>query len=218
MRETMISFHDAATAYPTIIYTTLLVVVLFYWILALIGVVDIDSGGLDIDTDLQADASADDIGDIGNLASYLMALGLNGVPFSVVVTLITLTAWTLSCLAGMWLLPLVPTFLLQIGAGTLVLLISFAAALPVTARAIRPMRGLFVTHRAQSNTLLVGQTCVVLTGSVDEKFGRAEVSARGASLNIRVWAATPNQLSKGAQARIVEYDTAGERYLIVAEP
>lgn len=208
----MTSFFDAATAYPTIIYTALLGVVLFYWVLALIGVVDIDSA--DIDTDLQADAGVEDIGE---LAAYLVAFGLNGVPFSVVVTLITLTAWTLSCLAGMWLLPLVPTTLLQIVVGSAVLLASFAAALPVTARAIRPMRGLFVTHHAPSNTALVGQSCVVLTGSVDEKFGRAEVTTRGASLNIRVWAETPNQLHKGAQARIIEYDATGERYLIVAE-
>lgn len=121
----MTSFFDAATAYPTIIYTALLGVVLFYWVLALIGVVDIDSA--DIDTDLQADAGVEDIGE---LAAYLVAFGLNGVPFSVVVTLITLTAWTLSCLAGMWLLPLVPTTLLQIVVGSAVLL----ASLPLRCR------------------------------------------------------------------------------------
>ena len=217
----MTSFLDAAIAYPTAIYTTLLGVVLVYWILALIGVVDIETSGVDIDIDvdvnsaLHADAQAEDIGD---LAAFLVAFGLNGVPFSVVVTLMTLIAWTFSCLAGMWLLPLVPTLLLQLVAGTGVLLVSFALALPVTARAIRPMRGLFVTHRARSNMDLVGQTCLVLTGTVDEGFGRAEVSTRGAGLNIRVWATTPNELSKGMRATIIDYDKAGERYQIVAEP
>jgi hypothetical protein len=211
----MTSFLDATVTYPTVIYSTLLGVVLVYWILALIGVVDIDSGSIDIDSDLQADADAEDIGE---LAAFLVAFGLNGVPFSVVVTLMTLVAWTLSCLAGIWVLPLVPTLLLQIVAGTGVLLVSLAIAVPVTARAIRPMRGLFVMHRAVSNHDLVGQTCVVLTTSVDENFGRAEVGTRGAGLNIRVWAASPNQLGKGSHAVIIEYDSAGERYLIAAEP
>jgi hypothetical protein len=189
--------------------------VLFYWLLALAGVVDIDSVGLHIETDLQADASVDDIGE---LAAFLVALGLSGVPFSVVVTLLTLVAWTVSCLAGMWLLPLLPTYPVQLVGGTAVLVASFALAIPVTARSIRPMRGLFVTHRAVSNGALVGQDCTVLTGSVDEKFGRAEVSTRGAAFNIRVWAETPNDFGKGSLARIIDYDAAGERYLITPRP
>lgn len=209
----MTSFADALSSYPTIVYTVLLGVVLFYWLLALIGVVDVDALGHGHFA-LDADGSADDVGD---LAAYLVAFGLNGVPFSVVVTLLVLVSWTLSCLAGMWVMPLVPTAILQAVVGTVVLPASLAVAVPLTARAIRPLRGLFVTHRALSNTTLVGQTCVVLTGSVDENFGRAEVGTRGASLNIRVWAATPNALAKGSLARIVEYDSAGERYLIVAE-
>lgn len=211
----MTSFFDAATSYPTLLYTLLLGVMLFYWLLALVGVVDIDSGGLNIEGDLQADASVDDLGE---LAAFLVALGLSGVPFSVVVTLLTLFAWTVSCLAGMWLIPLLPTYPIQLVGGTVVLVASLALAIPATARCIRPLRGLFVTHRALSNGSLVGQDCTVLTGSVDEKFGRAEVATRGAALNISVWAETPNQLGKGSPARIIDYDAAGERYLISARP
>lgn len=211
----MTDFTNAVSSYPTLILTVLLGIVLIYWLLALIGVVDFDSGAPEIETELHADAGTDDIGE---LAAYLVAFGLNGVPFSVVVTLLVLVAWTLSCLAAMWLLPLVPTTLLRLAAGTGVLAASLAAAIPATARAIRPLRGLFVTHAALSNADLVGQPCRVLTSSVDEKFGRAEVSTRGTSINIRVWAPTPNRLTKGSEARIVEYDVAGERYLIATEP
>lgn len=211
----MTRFLDATVAYPTAVFSTLLGVVLVYWFLALIGVVDFDNASVDIETDVQADADAEDIGE---LAAFLVAFGLNGVPFSVVVTLMTLIAWTFSCLAGMWLLPLVPTSILQIVAGTGVLLVSLTVSVLITARAIRPMRGLFVMHRALSNNDLVGQSCIVLTTSVDENFGRAEVSTRGAGLNIRVWSVSPNQLSKGARAIIIEYDNSRERYRIVAEP
>lgn len=210
----MTSFYDAATSFPTVAYTTLLGVVMVYWVLALIGIVDFDSGHLEVDSDLHADA---DTADVGDLAGYLVALGLNGVPFSVVLTLLVLFSWTITCLAAMWLLPLVPTSLLRIVAGAAILPLALACTLPIAARLIRPMRGLFVTHTAMSNAALVGQTCKVLTSSVDEKFGRAEVATRGAGVNVRVWADTPNTLVKGSIARILEYDEAGERYLIVAE-
>lgn len=206
------SFIDAAFGYPTAVFTALLGVVLFYWVLALVGLVDFESS--DLDFDVQADGDA---GDISTLATYVVAMGLNGVPFSIVVSLIVLLAWTISCLAGMWVLPLVPTLLLNIVAGTAVLLTSVALSILLTARIIRPMRRLFVTHAAIANASLVGQPCIVLTGKVDEKVGRAEVRTRGAGINIRVWARSPNGLTKGSTARIAEYDAGSGRYLIEGE-
>ena len=210
----MTSFLDAALAYPTMIYTALLGLVLFYWLLAIVGLVDFEAGGLEIEADLQADA---DVSDLGTLAGYLVALGINGVPFSIVVSLMVLLSWVFSCLLGMWLLPLMPTALLSAVAGTAVLLLCPLFALPITARVIRPMRGLFVTHNAMSNQELVGRTCKVLTSRVDETFGRAEVSTRGASVNISVWAETPNELVKGSLARIIDYDPDRQRYLIASD-
>ncbi|MBV2192783.1 MAG: hypothetical protein KUL81_05540 [Azonexus sp.] len=209
----MIAFLDAATSFPSVIYTVLLGVVLIYWLMSLIGIVDIDSGPL-IEAELHTDADVDEIGD---LASYLVAMGLNGVPFSVVLSLLVLLSWTVTCLAAMWLLPLVPTSLLRGIAGLAVMLVALALAIPVTAKLIRPLRGLFVTHSAISNAALVGQECKVLTATVDEKFGRAEVATRGAPVNIRVWSETPNTLGKGSIARILDYDSAGARYLIAAD-
>lgn len=206
------SFFDAVTSYPTAIYTALLGAVLFYWVLALVGLVDFDSSGFDLD--LQVDGA---VNDIGSLAGFVIAFGLDGVPFSIVVSLLVLASWTLSCLAGMWLLPLVPTALLGFVAGTGVLLGSFALALPITARLLRPTRKLFVTHNAVSNGGLVGQPCVVTTSTVDEQFGYAEVRRRGAGLNVKVWARSPNTLTKGSNARLAEYDAAGERFLIEPE-
>jgi hypothetical protein len=208
------NFVDAVVGYPTAVYTALLGVVLVYWLLALLGMVDFEASGIDLDVDVHADA---DGADIGTLASYAVAFGLNGVPFSVVISLLVLVAWTLSCLVGMWVLPLVPSLALKVLVGTGVLLASFALSIPVVARMVRPMRGLFVTHAALSNAALVGQACRVITQAVDEKVGRAEVAQRGAPINIRVWASSPNTLARGMQARIVDYDAATGRYQIEAD-
>lgn len=205
------NFIGAAFGYPTAIWTALLCLVLFYWVLALIGVVDFESSGIDIDIDVHADAS---VNDLGTLAGFIVAFGLSGVPFSIVVSLLVLVSWTVCCLVSMWVLPLVPTALLQVVAGTALLAGSFAVALPVTAVTLRPMRRMFVTHHAVSNASLVGQTCSVVTAKVTHTFGQAAVARRGADLNIDVRADEPNTLARGTRARIVDYDAASQRYSI----
>ncbi|MEW5788820.1 MAG: ubiquinone biosynthesis protein [Pseudomonadota bacterium] len=202
------SFAEVAFAYPTAVYSALLAVVLFYWLLALTGLVDFEQGGLELDGD---------VGDVGTIASYLVAFGLGGVPFSVVVSLLVLISWTLCSMAALWLLPLVPTALLSFLVGSVFLIGAFALALPIAAAAVRPMRKLFVTHGAISNAALVGQRCRILTRTVDEKFGRAEVDNRGASFNIRVFADTPNNLTRGSSALILEYDPDKACYRVQAE-
>ena len=200
-------FLDTAASFPTAIFTTLLVVALFYWVLALLGAVDFEAGGHEAHDGHASDA------DIGTLASYVVACGLHGVPTSIAISLLVLIAWVLSCLGGMWLLPLLPAGAFGYVGGALLALASISIAVPLTSRLIRPLRGLFVTHTAQHNASLVGQPCKVLTQVVDEQAGRAEVAQRGANLNIRVWARTPNNLKRGAAAPIDAYQDKPDRYL-----
>jgi hypothetical protein len=208
-------FMDAAISYPTAILSVLLLVVVGYWLLAMMGWIDFDSGDIDIELHSQADMDA---GELSTLAGYVVALGLNGVPFSVAASLLVLLSWTASCLAGEWLMPWVPTLALQLLVGTVVLFASVALAIVVTAQLIKPLRGLFVTHQAVENASLVGQTCKILSQSVDARMGYAEVSQLGAGLQIRVWAEVPNTLRKGVIAHILEYDKAGNRYLVQQAP
>ncbi len=225
----MSSLFAALTSFPAVVYTVLLGVVLVYWLLAIIGLVDFEAGA---DVDIGADAAdagdagdAGDIGDAGDggpeglsgLAAWLVAFGLNGVPFSIVVSLLALVGWFLTGMASLTLLPLVPDAL-RWAAGAGVLLAAAALSIVIAAQLVRPMRGLFVTHRAISNAALVGQVCKVLTGVVDERQGRAEVAQRGAGINIRVWAPAPNSLRRGDAALITEYDSARQRYRIDALP
>lgn len=207
----MVSFMDAAIAFPTAIFTTLLGVVAFYWVLALLGLVDFDSAEADIDVD---PAMTDP--DLGSLAGIIVAFGLQGVPFSIVLSLLVLLSWTLSCLGAMWLLALLSSSIPVYVGGTLLALASVSLAVPLTARIVKPLRGLFVTHAAITNASLVGQTCKVLTQTVDEHSGRAEVSQLGASINIRVWANTPNHLARGSMARVAAYDEKSASYRIEA--
>ncbi|WP_038210609.1 hypothetical protein [Xenophilus azovorans] len=207
MRE----FLSVVFGFPTFIYSLLLAVMLVYWIAAIVGLVDFGESSIDLDIAQHADASADDLGAI---AGYVVAFGLSGVPFSIVVTLLVVIGWTLSTLAGIWLLAWVPTLALQVVAGLVVLAACFALSIVIAARLVRPLRGAFVTQYARQNSDLIGQPCTITTGVVDEREGHAEVAQRGAGILIQVWAPSPNPLRRGSRALIVDYDAARRRYLV----
>ena len=59
-------FSEAVLSYPAVIHTILLGVVLLYWALALIGLVDYESGGPDLDLDAGYGLDAGDGLDAGH--------------------------------------------------------------------------------------------------------------------------------------------------------
>lgn len=99
-------FLAAAAGLPTILLTAALVVVVCFWLLAAVGVADVDSFDTDVD---------------------LRAWRMSGVPVTVVFSLLTVLAWTLSV-------------------GAVVLLAVFAPPAPVAGmlRIVVPVGALFV--------------------------------------------------------------------------
>ncbi len=207
----MDSWLQAVTSYPTAVLSTGMVVLMLYWALALMGWVDFESSGVDLELEMETEP-----GDLSTLAGYVVALGLNGVPFSIAVSLVIFTAWMISIFAAQWLLPLVPTEVLTWLVGTVVLLGSLALSLPIVARLIRPMRPLFVVHNATRNVGLVGKTCRIVSERADHTFGRAEVQMPGATPLVKVRLPEGQTLDKGATAIVIEYDEAAGTYLIQA--
>lgn len=212
----MMALLNTIVAWPVVVPTILMGVVLVFWILALVGLVDFESvfPSFDIDHDLDLDGHVEGL---TGIASYVVAFGLNGVPFSIVISLLVVITWFLITAFALYLLPWVPTAPLRFAVGTGALAAAAAASIPLTAMLVRPMRRMFVTHTARSSASLVGHTCRIVTLTVDEQFGRAEIPDRGAGYNVKVWAESPNSLTKGSIARIVEFDPAGTRYRVVAD-
>lgn len=200
------STWQVLTSFPTAVPTVLLIILLVYWGLSLTGVFDL---GDNIDVDA-------DHADLETLASWLVALGLGGVPFSIVATLLVFFTWLPTALLHEYFLAWLPAGVLQWVGGAVILLAAAGLSVWLSARVVKPLRALFVKHHAPENRSLVGRTCRIVTLSVDEKFGRAEVETSGASLNIRVWASSPNSLGKDALAVIVAYDEALQQYEVQA--
>jgi hypothetical protein len=196
------------TSFPTAVPTTLLVILLVYWGLSVAGLFEMGDN-------LEIEGDGDDA-DLHTLAAWLVAMGLGGVPFSIVATLLVFFTWLPTALLHQHVLAMLPAGVMQWAGGAGALLVSAAFSIWMSARVVKPMRPLFVKHHAVENRSLVGRNCRIITLSVDEKFGRAEVETGGASLNIRVWSHTPNNLAKDSAAVIVAYDEATQQYEVQA--
>ncbi|NHZ80733.1 ubiquinone biosynthesis protein [Massilia sp. CCM 8695] len=203
------------SSFPTAIPTVLLAVLLVFWAMSIVALADM-SDTVELHADLAH--GAHDLPDFHTLAGYLVALGLGGVPLSVVASVLVFCTWLSTALLHQYLLAWLPTAALRTLAGVAVLLFSSGLSIPIAARVLKPLRGLFVKHAARSNSSLVGLDCRITTGKVDHTFGRADVDAHGASINIRVWAALPNALARGGRAIIVAYEPATGHYEVQAAP
>ena len=179
-------FVDAALSFPAAPFTFLLAAVVIYWLLVLIGTLDVEIGDLDL-------------GD---------GIGLGGVPVTVTVSVLTVVAWFVSVVGTVLIDG-------QILIGIGVLVVAAIAGLLAARVVAVPLRRLYVTGGEASRSDFVGRECVVRTGSVTGTFGQAEVTAAdGSSAIIQVRQTGEHPLANGHRALIFDYDTDGEFFWV----
>jgi hypothetical protein len=190
----MAEFLATILAFPTVVFTALLALVTLYWLLVVVGALDLDV----LDADLDVDGAGE-----GGLSAALSAAGLGGVPVTIVLSLVVLFAWVLSATGA----GVVTRAFGQPGAlgGAAVALAALGLAVAATAIVARPLRRLFDAPRALENRRLVGRVCTITTQRVDGRFGQAEIADGGAGLLVPVRCTEPNDLTRGSAALIFDY-------------
>ncbi|NVJ59063.1 MAG: DUF1449 family protein [Gammaproteobacteria bacterium] len=199
-----------ASEYPTGIFTIINLVLIGYWLLVAIGLMDFDFFDLDVDTDTSVD-------DIGGFATFLATLGFTGVPVTIVLTILFFCAWGICYIGAKLLLSWLDISMISVLLGTVILIASFIVAIPVTNMIVRPLRKLFRKLYAESNNQdLVGRPVKVRSSRVDATFGEAVCAHKGASLLLKVRTATPEKIfTRGDVAVLVEYNSDKHIYYIV---
>lgn len=224
---------ELALSFPTVVYTVLLGVSLVYWILVLVGAAKVElagDGALDGAADLDF-GGHHEIGDVGGAhdgvghhdlgdagggdtdldvgeshAGMLAALKLRSAPLTVVFGCVVLFAWIESMIA------------MQIWDNTIAkvatLVLAPLVALFPTSIAIRPLARVFVPHEVTRHHQLVGKVCRIRTGHVDAGFGEATLEDGGAGLVVRVRIDTGEQLKRGDEALIVDYDEEKQQFTV----
>jgi hypothetical protein len=206
----MNEFLQAITTYPGLIPSILIGVVIVFGLIAMAGFLDIQHIGPDWHLDVDHDGVAD-------VPDALATLGFGRVPFFIVISVIGFFWWLFTIAAQMYVLPLIPLLPNWI-VGTLTLILALALALPPAAFCIRPLQPIFARRVEGARPLdFLGRPCKILTQTVDEKFGQAEVAVDvGSRHNLRVFARTPNALTRGSTALILHFDAQTQRYEVEA--
>ncbi|MBB1254020.1 DUF1449 family protein [Streptomyces alkaliterrae] len=199
----MSGFLDACLAFPAVLFSFALLVVVAYWLIVLVGAAEVDA--------LDGGEGVTSGGSAGGIAGAFAAFGLGGVPVTVVLSLLVLVAWFVSwCGVVLFENGLVRALLLP-----LALVTAWAA----TRVLVRPLRRLAPgAEEGISRNDFVGRVCVVRTNRVDEVFGQAEVTSDdGSSALVQVRAdesVPPGSLTTGSSALIFDYDVEGEFFRV----
>jgi hypothetical protein len=231
----MTEFLAAILAFPTVLFTIPLGIVLGYWLTVMVGAVGIDlldghfgdfalgakagmleggvkgavEGGAKAAMEGGAKAATEALGRDG--VSFLETLGFGGIPTTVSVSFVVFLSWLLSLAVSPPLkqvLGFLPGGLVDGGLTVLCLGLGVVLA----GLAVRPLRPLFTTQQAPRRSELMGRVCVIASGRVDGRFGSATLEDGGAGLLLHVVCDKDNTLKRGERALVLAYDAARDAY------
>jgi hypothetical protein len=209
--EGMNPFYQNIASFPTAIFSFFVIISAFYWLIAVLGLVDIDI--LDVDLP-EPDA---DIGNINALAGLMMKFGLNGVPVTIIVTLLSMNGWLLCYYGVHFFVNGIEAPLLNFLAGLGVFFASLWVSVMITSVLIRPIRKFFKLEARNSQKTILGQTLIVRTSRIDENFGEATLNDGGAGLVLKVRSSEANSFKKGDTVVPIEYLEEKNAYRVISE-
>lgn len=198
--------------------TCLLGLVLVYWLLSVLGAVDVDTFDIDFDADADMDLDTDAHGDhhsgsfFGGIMKFVNA---QDVPIMIVLSILVLSMWVISILSNYYFNPsgneLVALAML---AG------NFIASIFVVKGITSPLRPVMraIKNDADAPAPVIGSVGIVKSRLLDQNFGQVEVireKGAPALLNCRLREGEEGQM-RGSEVLIYDFDKEKDRYLVRA--
>lgn len=209
------TFINNISAYPTVFFTALVLFVTLYWLVALLGFVDMDV------VDVGDIGDIGDIGDAGNasvglLSGVLLKFGLYGVPLVVILTGIALIGWVLSYFYSSFLQAQFGHGVLHYAFGTGALVLVLVVSMWLTGLMLSPIRRHIANIPKRHAQSFLGQTAVVRTLTVNDRHGEAILEDGGAGLifKVRQLMGDDTIIVQGDNVRLVAYDQQQNVYQI----
>lgn len=179
----IITFAFSGAVLP---FTVLLVLALVYWLLVLVGFLDLDLFDFDLDADVDVDLDVDVDADVdtdmdasgtgsiwGNVLGFL---NLGTVPFMIVYSVAVLWMW-LGAMLGTYYTASIGALVLGLTLTGVVL-----SGLLLTKLTTWPLKKLFQRLNAEEHVQIIGRECTVRARASYERFGQAELQTEGAPL------------------------------------
>lgn len=198
-----------------LLFTVLLLLVLLYWIMVILGALDIDFLDFDFDTDTDVDVDADadmDVQGGGILRGLLEFFYVGEIPVMVLASVFALCLWVISVLGNYYMNPKGSLILsLPILAGNLIVSCMLVKIMAV------PLRKLFKSLDTDPNATrnVMGRICRIVTTEVTStRIGQGEIQTKGAPVLLNVRAEGDHVFHKDDEALIVSQNKETGVYII----
>lgn len=189
-----------------LIPTILMIFVVTYWLIVIIGVIDIDSLDFDLDTDVDLDADVD----VEGLSSVLSFFNIGQMPLMVFVTFFTLPLWAITLMLNDALG--INSFFLGLGVlvGTAFVCLFIAKFLTI------PIARFYKKVREQTEAVenIVGQLCTAKLPIAHDRTSQAEIKVEGTSVLINVRTRDGFTVAKGATALVIDFNESEKLYFV----
>ncbi len=210
----MDQFLINVSSFPVSVYSVGVIVVIGYWMIALVGLFDIEFMSAEVEFEIDTEVSQ-----IGSIAGMLTTLGLSGVPITIVISLLILNGWIICYFIS----KLVPDFFealywIEIALNFGVVIVSFMLSILATAPMVKPLRKMFnkINNEPISRSA-IGSTCRVRSTRLDEQFGEVECVHQGASLILKARSYSGACFTTGDSVILVEHNKESNYFLVVSE-
>lgn len=219
LTDNMDPFYQNISSFPTVFFTFFFLVVIFYWLVAVLGLVEIDVLDFDIpDGDGALDMNPDmGLSNANVLAGAMLKFGLYGVPVTIIISFVTLFGWFICYYLVHFLFAFMPDGFMSFLAGIPVLLVSLYVSVMITSVVIKPLRTLFKNSSQDTIKRVLGQSAIVRTSKVDSNFGEAVLEDGGAGLILKVRAEGEITFKKGDRVVLLQYDKVKNVYRVISE-
>ena len=197
--------------------TVVMGLVAVYWLLSVLGAVDVDTFDIDLeaeaDLDLEVEGEVPEAGGGHALAGVLRFVNAQDVPIMIVLSLLALFMWLLAIASNYYLNPGEREWLaLGLLAGNFIVSVLLVKAVT---QPLRPfLRALKNDQEHQEP--LVGMSGVVKSRVIDAKYGQVEVArTNGAPALLNARMATGSEpLVRGDEILVIDHDAEKDRYVV----
>lgn len=210
MDSSNMDFLNLALTFPTIIFTALLLVVIFFWMITLLGFADIDMFESDLDIEPSSSNS--------NSAHSASNFGFGSIPITVSISLVVMLSWLISIYAHKFFAYLLGDGVLFYVFGLAMLVVSAIIALPIAVIISKPLQRFFSSVETSRSSDLLGLECTVVTGKVTPTFGQGRVNFQGTEQLIEIRSHDEYPFSAGDTVVLLEHIKEQHCYIVTAKP
>lgn len=206
LSKEMNPFYLNISSFPTVIFSFVLAICVLFWLIAVLGVIDIDFLGVETSE-----------GTVNAMAGLLLKFGLHGIPLTVIISLWSLFGWILSYYAVYYLSGWVPQGILLFIFNGVVFITALFFSILLTVICLHFIRPIFPNNEQKSVKKLIGKTAIVRTSKVTELFGEVFLEDGGAGLILKVRTDKDKPFIKGDKVVLLEYFEESNTYYVVSE-